>query len=160
MQERRYIIYYRVFQTSEAKLEAHVVRDTCLPLSRVSRTPRSTPTSNLPSTVRTGRFENKTGCFLYFLLKTHDYGVYRLVAGRYSIYELTGLASWKVPTNKQRGTCEEKTMNTGTSINLGEWMKTYGFSLSIAMTHGNITWGQAKQKAHEQKRQKERRISC
>ena len=139
---------------------ARGVRDTCLPLSRVSRTPRSTPTSNLPSTVRTGRFENETGSFPYFLLKTHDYGVYHLVAGQYSIYELTGLASWKVPTNKQRGTCEEKTMNTGTSINLGEWMKTYGLCLSIAMTHGNITWGQAKQKAREQKRQKERRISC
>ena len=28
MQERRYIIYYRVFQTSEAKLEAHVEYET------------------------------------------------------------------------------------------------------------------------------------
>ena len=28
MQKRRYIIYYRVFQTSEAKLEAHVEYET------------------------------------------------------------------------------------------------------------------------------------
>ena len=63
-------------------------------------------------------------------------------------------------TNKQLGTCEETDHNTKPFINLGEsmWMKTYGFSLSIATTHGNITWGQAKQKAHEQKRQKARRI--
>ena len=69
MQERRYIIYYRVFQTSEAKLEAHVEDETRVFPYRVSLTPRSTPTSNLPSTVRTGRFENKTGCFLYFYSK-------------------------------------------------------------------------------------------
>lgn len=52
-------------------------------LSRASRAPRSTPTSSLPSTVWTGWFENETGCFPYFLLKTHDCGVYHLGAGQY-----------------------------------------------------------------------------
>ena len=45
-------------------------------IASASRAPRSMPTSSLSSTVRTGRFENETGCFLYVLLKTHDCGLY------------------------------------------------------------------------------------
>ena len=158
MQERRYIIaFFR--RTKQSLKRTWSTRHVSSPIACVSHSTLYAHFKlafNGPN--RSVWKQNRLLSIL--LLKTHDYGVYRLVAGQYSIYELTGLASWKVPTNKQRGTCEEKTMNTGTSINLGEWMKTYGFSLSIAMTHGNITWGQAKQKAHEQKRQKERRISC